>query len=139
MLNSQAEASSQVSDGAGQLHCSFDIDENQFSRAIVFQNCITLERMGRMVSRIIEFETCRMLALPDLPVAQKYLSTLVQIQHKRTELTQQLTEQISRDDTEVQALLLALSQLAAQVEEISANTSYRLSVTKAYHDIFGPP
>ena len=136
MLNSQAEASSQISDGAGQLHCSFDIDENEFSRAIVFHNCITPERMGRMVLRIIEMETYRMLALLGLPVARKYLSTLVQIEHKLTDLTQQLTEQISRDDTEVQALLPALSQLAAQVEEISANTSYRLSATKAYHDIF---
>ena len=78
-----------------------------------------------MVLRIIEMETYRMLALLGLPVARKYLSTLVQIEHKLTDLTQQLTEQISRDDTEVQALLPALSQLAAQVEEISANTSYQ--------------
>ena len=47
-----------------------------------------------------------------------------------------LTEQISDNEAEVQALLPALSQLAAQVEEISASTSYRLSATKAYHDIF---
>ena len=136
MLNSQAEASSQILDGAGQLHCSFDIDENQFSRAIVFHDCITPARMGRLVLRVIELETYRMLALLGLPVARKYLSPLVQIEHKLTGLTRQLTEQISRDDIEGQALLPALSQLAAQVEEISANTSYRLSATKAYHDIF---
>ena len=46
ILKSQAEASSQISDGAGQLHCSFDIDENQFSRAMVFHNRITPARMG---------------------------------------------------------------------------------------------
>ena len=74
LLNSQAEASSEISDGAGQLHCSFDIDENEFSRAIVFHNFITPERMGRMVLRIIEMETYRMLALLGLPVARKYLS-----------------------------------------------------------------
>ncbi|MBL82118.1 MAG: hypothetical protein CMM80_06190 [Rhodospirillaceae bacterium] len=136
MLSSKAEASSQISDGAGQLHCSFDIDENQFSRAIVFHEGVTPARMGRMVLRIIEMETYRMLALLGLPESRKYLSTLVQIEHKLTQLTRQLTEQISQDDTEVQALLPALSQLAAQVEEISANTSYRLSATKAYHDIF---
>ena len=136
ILKSQAEASSQISDGAGQLHCSFDIDENQFSRAMVFHNRITPARMGRVVLRIIEMETYRMLALLGLPMARKYLSTLVQIEHNLTDLTRQLTEQISRDETEVQALLPALSQLAAQVEEISANTSYRLSATKAYHDIF---
>ena len=136
MLNSQAEASSQMSEGAGQLHCSFDIDDNHFSRGIVFHDKISPARMGRMVLRIIEMETYRMLALLGLPVARKYLSILVQIEHKLTELTRQLTEQISREDTEVQALLPALSQLAAQIEEISANTSYRLSATKAYHDIF---
>ena len=136
MLNSQAEASSQISDGAGQLHCSFDIDQNQFSRGIVFHDKISPARMGRMVLRIIEMETYRMLALLGLPVARKYLPILLQIEQKLTELTRQLTEQISDEDTEVQALLPALSQLAAQVEEISANTSYRLSATKAYHDIF---
>ena len=117
MLDSQTEASSQMSEGAGQLHCSFDIDENQFSRGIVFHDKISPARMGRMVLRIVEMETYRMLALLGLPVARKYLSTLVQIEHKLTELTRQLTEQISREDTEVQALLPALSQLAAQVEE----------------------
>lgn len=136
MLDSQAEASSRISDGAGQLHCSFDIDENQFSRGIVFHDKISPARMGRIVLRIIEMETYRMLALLGLPVARKYLPILVQIEQKLTELTRQLTEQISDEDTEVQALLPALSQLAAQVEEISANTSYRLSATKAYHDIF---
>ena len=73
--------------------------------------------MGRMVLRIIEMETYRMLALLGLPVARKYLSTLVQIEHKLTDLTQQLTEQISRDDTEVQALLPALSQLAPRLKK----------------------
>ena len=136
MLDSQAEASSQIADGAGQLHCSFDIDENQFSRGIVFHDKISPARMGRMVLRIIEMETYRMLALLGLPVARKNLPILARIEQKLTELTRKLTEQISNENTEVQALLPELSQLAAQVEEISANTSYRLSATKAYHDIF---
>ena len=136
MLNSRAGASSQISDGAGQLHCSFDIDENGFSRGILFHDGITADRMGRLVLRVIEMETYRMLALLGLPVAREHLSTLVQIERELTGLTRRLTEQISGDGAEVQALLPELSQLAAQVEDISANTSYRLSATKAYHDIF---
>ena len=136
MLNSRAEASSQISDGAGQLHCSFDIDENGFSRGVLFQQGITAARMGRLVLRVIEMETYRMLALLGLPVAREHLASLVQIERDLTGLTRRLTEQISDNEAEVQALLPALSQLAAQVEEISASTSYRLSATKAYHDIF---
>ena len=136
MLNSRTGASSQISDGAGQIHCSFDIDENGFSRGVLFHDGITPARMGRLVLRVIEMETYRMLALLGLPVAREYLSTLVQIEQSLTGLTRRLTEQISGDGAEVQALLPELSQLAAQVEDISANTSYRLSATKAYHDIF---
>ena len=136
MLNSRTGASSQISDGAGQIHCSFDIDENGFSRGVLFHDGITPARMGRLVLRVIEMETYRMLALLGLPVAREYLSTLVQIEQSLTGLTRRLTDQISGDGAEVQALLPELSQLAAQVEDISANTSYRLSATKAYHDIF---
>ena len=136
MLNSRAGASSQISDGAGQLHCSFDIDENGFSRGILFHDGIAAARMGRLVLRVIEMETYRRLALLGLPVAREYMATLVKIEQGLTGLTRRLTEQISHDSPEVQALLPELSQLAAQVEDISANTSYRLSATKAYHDIF---
>ena len=136
MLNSRAEASSQISDGAGQLHCSFDIDEKGFSRGVLFQQGITAARMGRLVLRVVEMETYRMLALLGLPVAREHLASLVQIERDLTDLTRRLTEQILDNEAEVQALLPALSQLAAQVEEISASTSYRLSATKAYHDIF---
>ena len=136
MLNSRAGASSQISDGAGQLHCSFDIDENGFSRGVLFQQGITAARMGRLVLRVIEMETYRMLALLGLPVAREHLAGLVQIERDLTGLTRRLTEQIADNEAEVQALLPELSQLAAQIEEISASTSYRLSATKAYHDIF---
>ena len=123
MLNSRAGASSQISDGAGQIHCSFDIDQNGFSRGILFHDGISAARMGRLVLRVIEMETYRMLALLGLPVAREHLSTLVEIERALTGLTRRLTEQISGDGAEVQALLPALSQLAAQVEDISANTS----------------
>ena len=73
--------------------------------------------MGRMVLRIIEMETYRMLALLGLPVARNYLSTLVQIEQKLTAL---------RGQGAVKPLRLKATE--AQIKK-GAPASYEVPVT----------
>ena len=136
MLGSRTAASNSISDGDGEVHCSFDSDEEGFSRMILFARNLTAERKGRQVLRLIELETYRMLALLGLPVVRDNMSSLHKIEAQLAQVTQRMTAQINGASSEVEALLPELSALAAKIEEMSANTSYRLSATKAYQDIF---
>ncbi len=136
MLGSRTSASSLISEGNGQIHFSFDIDVQGYSRAILFSKSITALRKGRLVLRLIEMETYRMLALLGLPVVRQHMGRLHAIEGELAQLTQRLTAQINHQLGEAQALLPELSALSAEIEEMSANTSYRLSATKAYKEIF---
>ena len=136
IIKGRSGASSLISGGEAQVHFSFDIDSNGFSRSVLFNNAIPASRLGRIVLRMVELETYRMLALLGLPTATQYINQLGQTEQKLSDLTHQLTAHISSGDEEVQELLPELSQMAAKVEQIAADTSYRLAATKAYRDIF---
>jgi len=136
IIKGRSGASSLISGGEAQVHFSFDIDSNGFSRSVLFNNAIPASRLGRIVLRMVELETYRMLALLGLPTATQHINQLGQTEQKLSDLTHQLTAHISSGDEEVQELLPELSQMAAKVEQIAADTSYRLAATKAYRDIF---
>ena len=135
MLDSRTAASNSISEGDGEVHCSFDIDEEGFSRMILFARHLSAERKGRQVLRIIEMETYRMMALLGLLIVRDNMTRLHKIEADLAQVTQRMTAQINGASNEVEELP-ELSALAAEIEEMSANTSYRLSATKAYQDIF---
>jgi len=116
MLQSRAVASNNLSDSAAQVHFAFDIDDDGYSRVVLFNKSIEAVRMGRVVQRIVELETYRLLALLGL----------------LSGLTNDLAKEIKKPDGQVQGLLSVLSSQAADVEDIYSRTSYRLSATKAY-------
>jgi uncharacterized membrane-anchored protein len=136
IIKGRSGASSLISGGEAQVHFSFDIDSNGFSRSVLFNNAIPSSRLGRIVMRMVELETYRMLALLGLPTATQYINQLGQIEQKLSDLTHELTVHISSGNEEVQGLLPELSQMAAKIEQIAADTSYRLAATMAYRDIF---
>ena len=136
MLACRASASSLISEGAAQLHCGFDVDQNGYSRAMLFNQSIPPNRMGRVVQRMVELETYRMLALLGLPLVRSVSSELSMIETELQSLTSEVNLQITSGIEDVGRLLPSLSRLAAQAENLSAETSFRLSATTAYCEIF---
>ena len=135
MMQSRAIASNLFSDGAAQLHFAFDIDDAGFSRIAIFNEQISSNRMGRVVQRIVELETYRMLALLGFAAVREHGATLGRIERTVGSLTTDLAAQIRQSHGQVQQLLSVLSAQAADLEEIYAKTSYRLAATKAYEAI----
>ena len=135
MMQSRAIASNLFSDGAAQLHFSFDIDDSGFSRIAMFNEHISPNRMGRVVQRVVELETYRMLALLGFAAVREHGATLGRIERTVGSLTTDLAAQIRQSQGQVQQLLSVLSSQAADLEEVYAKTSYRLAATKAYEAI----
>ncbi len=136
LLESRTAASNRISDASGQIHFSFDLDEDGYSRAIFFAGTLSAVRKGRLVLRLLEMESYRMLSLLALPLVRHNMGRLHEIDTELAQLTQRLTAQINGDQATAQALLPELSALSAEIEAMSANTSFRLSATKAYKEIF---
>ena len=101
MLDCRAVASNNFSDAAAQVHFAFDIDAAGYSRVVVFNKSIEAIRMGRVVQRIVEVETYRLLALLGLATAKAYSSRLAAIEEVLNGLTNDLAQEIKKPDEQV--------------------------------------
>jgi uncharacterized membrane-anchored protein len=135
MMDSRAVASNHFSNGDAQLHFAFDIDAAGFSRIALFNQGISPNRMGRVVQRVVELETYRLLALLGFAAVRDNSGKLGSIERTVGDLTTDMAAQIKQVDGQVQQLLAVLSTQAADLEEIYSRTSYRLAATKAYEAI----
>ncbi len=122
---------SKVMEG-GTLWTDFLIQSDGFSRFIVNDMDMREQQAGRLVQRVLEIETYRMMALYGLPAAQRAVPELNAIEKELTSATEAL---LQADDTTEQALLQQLTHLAARNEKLSLETSYRFAASKAYFRI----
>jgi len=136
MLESRSAASSRIFDGTAEVHYGFDIDEAGYSRAMLYNAAVNPSRMGRIVQRLVELETYRMLALFGLPLVREYSPALGRVEKDLARLTHAISQHITSGKDDVGRHLPVLSGLAAEIESLTSKTSFRLSATRAYRDIF---
>lgn len=133
-----ALAGSRVLQGA-EVWTDFLIQADGFSRFAVRDVGMREQQSGRLVQRVLEIETYRMMALLGLPHAQRALPVLNTVE---TELARLTAAMVDADETrggdgatragEEQELLRDITGLAARVEKLSLENSYRFSASQAY-------
>ena len=114
------------------LMTNLRIGSDGFERMLVLASPQTSEnRSGRIAQRLLELETYRIMSLLSLPVAKKLSAKLAQTEIQLVEITKRLEKKIDSDEV----LLNDLAGLAAEVESITAENSYRFSAARAYDGI----
>ena len=88
---------------------------------------------GRLVQRVLEVETYRMMALLALPVARSITPDVTAMEGELARINQELAQPESKTDQQV--LLDELSGLAARVERYRSDTTYRFAATNAYYNL----
>jgi uncharacterized membrane-anchored protein len=107
----------------------FMLRESGFERMLVVAPRDTTEtRAGRISQRLLEIETYRLMALRGLPVAKQLGPLLSRSEQQLATITEQMEHKSTTD----QALLDNLVSLAAGVERVTAQHSYRFAATAAY-------
>ncbi|MCF6324222.1 MAG: DUF3422 domain-containing protein [Gammaproteobacteria bacterium] len=109
------------------------IHADGFSRILIHDVDLRRRQAGRLVQRLLEVETYRMLALIPVSTARKYLPELANFDKQLAELTDNNCHCQSHDDE--QQLLDDLTRLAAEIERISAVTNQRFNASSAYYNI----
>lgn len=123
-------AGSRVSSGQATVWTDFRIGPDGYTRMLVQDHGLSPLRLGRVVRRIHEIETYRMMALLALPMARKVQGELAGLERAVSKVTaDMLSARESHEDAE---LLTELSRIARDVEEISSRTSYRFAASRAY-------
>ncbi len=119
--------------GAGEAWTDFRLHADGFSRVVLKDCGLTRGQTGRLVQRLLEIETYRMMALRAFPLARQSAPEIARIDHELAGIVSQLADPaVQQNDRD---LLEHLTRLAAEAERLDAATSFRLSAAKAYYAI----
>ncbi len=120
---------SSISGGAAKGLTDFRIGDDGLSRVLILDHGLQPRQAGRVLQRILEIDTYRMMALLTLPIAnglRPFLAT------RETELASITSTMTAGGLTEEQSLLERLTSLEAAIESRLAENHARFSASDAY-------
>jgi uncharacterized membrane-anchored protein len=130
IFNSQTLSGSRVFGGAALTWTDFAIHDDGFGRILVRDIGLDHFEAGRLVQRLLEIETYRVMALIALPLVQEHGPQIRKIEAESAQIARSMSEIAGLART--RATLTRLSRLSADVEGIIARLSYRVEATRAY-------
>ncbi|GAA6133702.1 DUF3422 domain-containing protein [Oceaniserpentilla sp. 4NH20-0058] len=131
----QRPVGSHVANGKAKALTTFRLHSDGFGRCLINNKGLNDYQAGRLIQRILELETYRLMALMGLPVARDLGSEVSEMERSLAQLNQEIAE-IKSEESE-RALLKRISLIAAKVEQFRSDTNYRFSATNAYHALVG--
>jgi uncharacterized membrane-anchored protein len=118
--------------GGGQVYCDWHVRPDGFMRFLVIDDDFREEQGGRLLQRLYEIETYRMMALLALPIARRMSRELDEIHLSLQALMQSMDCAGSAGDDS--QLLVKLTHLAVRVESLSG-AGGRFSASRAYEKL----
>jgi uncharacterized membrane-anchored protein len=123
---------SSVAGGAGYAFTDFRIHGDGFSRLLAQDAGMTPRQAGRMIQRLLEIDSYRMLALLALPVARSLTPFLNRCE---LDLAEIMAAMATSHEQEEPRLLDRLTRLEADIEKRHAENHYRFTAAAAYHEL----
>jgi uncharacterized membrane-anchored protein len=120
-----------VSGGAAAAFTDYRIHADGFSRILIHDRGLAERQAGRLVQRLLEIETYRMMALLALPVASEIAPDIARCEREFAEVTAAMATSDGVEDE--RRLLDRLIALATSAERLAAATGYRFRAARAYH------
>ena len=123
---------SQVAGGRATALTDFSIPDNGFMRLLIMNDAMPEPQTGRIVQRLLELDTYRLMALLALPVAHSLTPKLNASEEELVAIYESLVHTTPDDETE---LLNRLTLLATQNQQRNAGSNYRFAAANAYYEI----
>ncbi|MNF62537.1 Uncharacterized membrane-anchored protein [Pseudomonas linyingensis] len=124
-------AGSHLGDGDATAWSDFRLDDNGVNRILLVNRRLNAYRLGRIIRRLLEIETYRMMASLTLPVAQE---VSLQLKDYDRELAS-LSDRNAEGSDSAKVLSAAIAQLSARIVSCSVRTRQRFGATAAYAQI----
>lgn len=119
-----------AADGAATVWSDFRVHPDGFTRILVLDRGLRQTQAGRLIQRLLNIETYRMMAMLAFPLARQVGAEINCIEERLGDLTHHMNQQTGLEQDH--ALLSELSELAAATERITATTAYRFGASRAY-------
>lgn len=120
----------EMSSSAATVWSSFRLDAQGFMRLVVFDHGMNEHRAGRLLQRLLDMETYRMLAMRALPIARHVMSSALELEPKLSRVMEELSAASTLEDRE--RALHQITELSAQAEELLASHASSFSGARAY-------
>lgn len=131
LFGTENVAGSEVADGCAEAYTDFRLHEDGYGWVLVRDHGLPPRRTGRLVQRLLEIETYRLMALLAFPLARKTHSEVSRLDTALQSIAERITQRENLNNEQV--LLDEISALSAELERGTARTSFRLSAARAYH------
>lgn len=126
----------QVVGGAGRAWSDLRIHADGYSRILLRDVGLSENQTGRLVRRTLEINAYRAMALLGLPLAREVSATLSDADRRLVVVAGRMAEHGSAAAGASESELLAeLTTLAAEIEAVTARTTYRFDASRAYYQI----
>ena len=112
---------------------SFRLDADGFLRILVVDLGITEGRLSRLLQRILEIESYRILAMMALPRAREAMASLGRLEPELSDVMARLEK--DRSEQYQEQALRKITGIAASVEQIVTTHAYRFAAARAYSAI----
>lgn len=116
----------------GEAFTDLRINADGFGRILVRDRGMTASQAGRVLQRLFEIETYRIMALLAFPVAKELAPFLGA---RERDLSEIATALIGAGEADEAALHERLTRLAAEIESREATNLFRFSAAAAYYDL----
>ena len=133
IFESENFTGSQVVGGAASAWMDFAINSDGFGRILVSDHRLRPHQAGRLMQRLFEIETYRMMALLAFPLAKRRAPELGAAAGRLVAITESMAMTEAIDDE--RRLLEDLTALSEEIERLAGATGYRFSAARAYYAI----
>ncbi len=121
-----------IGGGLASAFTDFQIHEDGFGRFVLVDEAMTQRQRGRMVQRLMEIDTYRMLSLLTFPVARSLMGNLNNFEQELNAVTEAMRGATPAQEPE---LLNRLTSLHSQAVNQQTATQFRFSAAKAYFEL----
>jgi uncharacterized membrane-anchored protein len=121
-----------VCDQRADMYSDFRLDATGCGRFLLIDRESRPPQLGRVVQRIIDMEVYRMMAMLAYPEARELARSLRVMEPRLSGLVTRLDLATTSEEPEI---LQDLTQLSAEVEQLSTYSAYRLDAARAYRGL----
>lgn len=130
-FNGNAIIGARIGGGIASAFTDFRVHADGFGRLLVQDAGMPPRQAGRMIQRLLEVDTYRMMALLALPVARALWPHIAGYEKELAALTSQIADGGSDEPHRLERL----TRLEAEVQRRYAEHHYRLSASAAYYEL----
>jgi len=112
---------------------AFTLDARGFVRILIVDLERNDDRIARLLQRLLDLETYRMLAMLALPEAREVMGSLSELEPELDEIVRRLAEE--SEEGSYRSALSRIIHVAAQVEHLLSSRAYRFAAARAYRSI----